>query len=1146
MILKKRNSGLTLLESLVSVALLISLIIGGVYYFVEKNKKSNSDIFGAEIVKYLKATDEKIAISGYKEDHWPIKEANDLESFKIFMYSNYNAISGECGANGGWKPIKDRSNTELEEYKEKNSPEKVQLEKKNKTSFFDCNYFSSNKFYFNMEPTAKVIYNDVTKKIDSINFIFKFQNKDHSLENFINIKRSIDTMKSLDPSNMSGQHLYSFVSVDNIERDLKPLECLNLEEKCAIKASFRRTGQGDYIRTDGLSPIEDAVITFKMHDYIVGQDNRNNVAHGVVKRCDKWTYNSVSDSWSKISTTKCGVGIYENSVVAALIDGDITSKGFYLNQQCNSFSLNSSSSPTGAMAGVPQSFIDGYGAVLSKDSKVLPCGQFEENGDYYVLTNDLHANEVNIGGPKNMANDGDSTISGNNIDSVLTVAPSEEMINEDYNAKLNYDAHPTALTPEEQLLNPSKGDFRKPSTSSVRRISDPSLSSTENIILEVKTKNLTIYEDLIVNKDTALVPEDVFVTGELEVLNNYSINQVQEIDSNAFMTPEQKEAAKRKLDYSTIGGKADVAGNLDTKELVVGDDKLFNYDETTQQYTFKNNPENIVKMQNKTSGSIVEIANKINELTANKDITVNNLAETKNKLNADLFQFRANLDIFSGVPCDDQGKMAANSVYELFICQNGKWENFINDGGISAFNDSTCPIGWRDFTEADGRSLIGTGYFDTIHAGVTLYKTGDKGGEAMHKLTVDELPSHTHNRPIIEHICSACHHNLGLAKIASGNSYWSQNVQTAKEGGDQPHNNMSPYTAVKFCIKGNDDLFDYVEANTPNPSDIWLEYAVEEGDYIDFGPKYGCYYQKQIDDISDPANPKEYNVEVCNQDQRKTNKNREINTRTSQVRYTGMESYEYRTIIVQEAWTKYDPSYTSCNNVGPYYDCGAWNKDEKDVFFGEPFTKIRECSQKRIRYKQIRERNWINGQIKIVGTEEEECFPPATVTEYSESTGTYVERLKLDITFNRTATKSGGHRLELSGAYNINSNTGDDYGILGINAEHNNYSIMIKGRKQERSGVGSDFSCEISLYFVNGLTASRFGDSGNARSLLAGYTKVRFYNDLNNQIGSTVTLGSINVYGNYAYKLNTGDVCSAVDSMYNGINNIKYLVIDDK
>lgn len=1145
---KKNNaskiSGLTLMESLVSLMILISLSIGIFYMYTEKIKKTQAELFGSEVIKYLKLTDEKLEISGYSEKAWPVKSSNSYDEFKNFMYQNYNSTYGSC--KGGWTPIIDKSNTESDSLKERNEMEKAKLEITNKTSLIDCNYFNSDKYFFEMTPYTVVNFNSSTRAIEDINFLFRFKNTNNAKNDFINIKRAVDTMRAQDPKNLSGQHSYTFVSTDNITRDIKPIACLNLGDKCAIKASFKRSGQNDYVRTDGLSPMENSVVTFKMHSYVLGQDNRTDIAHGVVRACESWSFNEISKSWTKTKTLRCGMGLYENQLVASLIDGEITSEGFYLNQQCNRFSLETSNSPTGSMSGVPQNFIDTYGQVLKKDAKVFPCGQFKEGGEYIVLSTDASADEVNIGGPLDSARDGDPTISDSGTDSKLEIAPSEEMINEDYIAKQAYDANPPVLTDDEKLKNPSKGDFQKPSRSSVTRVRDPSLSSTENTIRKLTTKNLTIYEDLISNKDSALIPEDVFKTGELEVLNKFSLAEESAIDSNPLLTAEQKIAAKRKLEYSSIGGDATVAKDLTSANAVVGDDKLFKMTDDGKAYEFRENPENVAKMVYKTNGSLTQISERISQLTANGEVTLNGLAETRDNLQADTFQFKANVNLMSGAPCEKHGAVSANSVYELFICQNGKWENFINDGGISAFNSDSCPVGWREFTEADGRSLAGTGYLDTVHAGVVLYKTGDKGGEAKHKLTIDELPSHSHTRPVIDQICTACHYNLGLAKIASGSSYWVPNIKTGATGGDKPHNNMSPYTAVKFCIKGSDKLFDYVEANAPNPTDVWLEYSKEEGDFEDYGPKYGCSYMEQIDNISDPGNPKAYNVQVCSQDQRKTDKNREINTRTSQVRYTGIEAYEYRTVVVQEAWVGFEPLYTECSEVGANYSCGAWNKKESDIAFGKSFTKTRECSRDRVRYKQIRERNWITGRIRVVRSEQEACNPPATVTEYLSSVGTYVERLQLAITLDNLTTTSGGHPLNLVGGYRIASNTGDDPGTVGIPAKTSDgMNVMVKGRKQKRSGSGETFDCEIKLYASESTPISSSGSAGDSRSFLAGYTKLRFFNAADNQVGATVTLGSINVYGNYSYKISTGDVCSAVDSMYNGTNAIKNIVIDD-
>lgn len=72
------------------------------------------------------------------------------------------------------------------------------------------------------------------------------------------------------------------------------------------------------------------------------------------------------------------------------------------------------------------------------------------------------------------------------------------------------------------------------------------------------------------------------------------------------------------------------------------------------------------------------------------------------------------------------------------------------------------------------------------------YIVGSTGGEATHTLTVNEMPSHSHKyySPIVQSVTAA----------SSGNTYGNYNkqyiIETSKEGGGQPHNNMPPYFTV--------------------------------------------------------------------------------------------------------------------------------------------------------------------------------------------------------------------------------------------------------------------------------------------------------------------------------------------------------------
>ena len=79
------------------------------------------------------------------------------------------------------------------------------------------------------------------------------------------------------------------------------------------------------------------------------------------------------------------------------------------------------------------------------------------------------------------------------------------------------------------------------------------------------------------------------------------------------------------------------------------------------------------------------------------------------------------------------------------------------------------------------------------------YSAGSIGGEAEHKLTVDEMPKHTHNS-YVKYNSTAGDTNRVMLSSNTGGDYTSTGG-LGETGGDQPHNNMPPYVALYIWTK---------------------------------------------------------------------------------------------------------------------------------------------------------------------------------------------------------------------------------------------------------------------------------------------------------------------------------------------------------
>ena len=130
-----------------------------------------------------------------------------------------------------------------------------------------------------------------------------------------------------------------------------------------------------------------------------------------------------------------------------------------------------------------------------------------------------------------------------------------------------------------------------------------------------------------------------------------------------------------------------------------------------------------------------------------------------------------------------------------------------------AKQDEYCPVGWRFLPETDGRMIVGAGvskeYWQEYIDG-SISPNGDRlpftprnprdtGGEEMHKLTIKEIPSHTHNYdttangPLLDNPYNIPGHANRFGTVGLR--------QAGVEGGGGAHNNMPPYVAMFYCRK---------------------------------------------------------------------------------------------------------------------------------------------------------------------------------------------------------------------------------------------------------------------------------------------------------------------------------------------------------
>lgn len=217
--------------------------------------------------------------------------------------------------------------------------------------------------------------------------------------------------------------------------------------------------------------------------------------------------------------------------------------------------------------------------------------------------------------------------------------------------------------------------------------------------------------------------------------------------------------------------------------------------------TIQRNGTNITTFSANTASNTtanISVPTKTSQITNDSDFitsddlpTVNNATLTIQKNATTINTFTANSatnkTVNITVPTDtgdltnNAGFLTANDIYPV---------NSIRILADTADHSSDFGQTWVRY--GAGRVLVG--YDSTQTEFNTIGKTG---GEKTHKLTVNEMPSHHHDRESVDNTSGGSGYGKRNGIYYNG-GWWGNYDSVSNTGGDQAHNNLQPYIVVSF------------------------------------------------------------------------------------------------------------------------------------------------------------------------------------------------------------------------------------------------------------------------------------------------------------------------------------------------------------
>lgn len=267
---------------------------------------------------------------------------------------------------------------------------------------------------------------------------------------------------------------------------------------------------------------------------------------------------------------------------------------------------------------------------------------------------------------------------------------------------------------------------------------------------------------------------------------------------------------------------ADLVDDTGTTNKFVTASDITNWNSKQNALTFDDTPTNGSNNPVKSGGIYTALAGKQNTLVAGTNITIDPTTNTISATGGASITVDSALSTTSENPVQNKviteaintaqntadGAVAKNTEQDTAIANaQSTAENALNvaNGAVKTADllNKVYPVGaiYMSVNDTTPASILG-GTWEQLEDRFLLgcgntYIPGFTGGEATHKLTVNEIPSHRHTIEGQKNDSTGYHHKgsqVGHPGITEGGNYWSK--ETTATGGGKAHNNMPPYLVV--------------------------------------------------------------------------------------------------------------------------------------------------------------------------------------------------------------------------------------------------------------------------------------------------------------------------------------------------------------